>query len=164
MARNHRSFPRASTTTHKQWSPFSGVIAAVATTTSIVALLSNANPGTILWTRGVIFAQLDSPSDGDLAAIFWGLMIASDDLLAAGAASFPDPGVDPGEFYTFGTLMLGTQAAEGNFSTVNREQFDSKAMRKIKSQTNCVLVAQMSTLGGTPVVDMAIAGRSLAAF
>jgi len=144
------------------WQPFFGNIEGVLSSTSIFSVLApDGLPGTILRTHGTILAEFDGVSDSDAAAIFWGLMVTDDDRVAAGAGAFPDIGTDIGDLFASGVLLLNAEAAARAESAVDRQVFDSKAMRKIKQDDQVVLVAQMIVLAGSGTVDLIIAGRTL---
>ncbi len=66
------------------WIPFSAKIDGVATSSSIDAtnVISFNGPGTILRIRGQGLVNMDAPTDGDCATLFWGLFVANDDLVA----------------------------------------------------------------------------------
>ena len=88
-------------------------------------------------------------------------MVTDDDRVAAGAASFPDPGVDDsqGTWIAAGTIILmaqtGTQS-DGDGGQFGRSVVDSKAMRKFSEDDNLVMVVQNVQLSGTPPVDIVI--------
>jgi len=149
--------------TATEWVPSSGLIEGVSASTSIVAIGASAfsAPAVVLRTRGQLLAQLDGNADNDLAVVFWGLILARPDQVAAGATSFADPGTDTGDYFAAGVCILNREATEFGESSVCRSEIDSKAMRKARTGNQIVLVAQSIILAGTPVVDVAIGVRML---
>ncbi len=162
MARRARFSRGSRSKGHVQWVPFSGGIESVAAASSIIALVTINAAGTLLRTRGDIYAQIDAPTDNDKTAIHWGLMVADDDRVAAGATAFPDPGADASnKFFAFGTICLAAQAANLEHGVTARFVIDSKAMRKFTQDDQIVLVVQNTAFAGAPAVDVLVAGRVL---
>ena len=85
-------------------------------------------------------------------AIGLGLMIASDDQLAAGATAFPGPLADADADWLWHSYMLlatvTTTAGDNTTAGVARIEVDSKAMRRVKQNDNLVFVAEPDNVGG----------------
>ena len=101
-------------------------------------------PFTVLRTRGMITVVSDQAGATERAFGALGLCVVSDQALAAGAGSLPDPVADKGSdlwfmyqawsaFFKFGTGV--------GFNDVSRVfDFDSKAMRKVSPDEAVVMM------------------------
>ncbi len=132
------------------------------TAVTINALTTINQAGTIVRNRGELLVSIDGPVDGDKAVAAFGLIIASDSQVAAGATAFPSPATDLDAnwlWHSFATMLVQAAGDDGTIST--RLMIDSKAMRKVKQNDQLVLVADMVRESGTPTVDYAGGIRSL---
>ena len=123
--------------------------------------------GTLVRIRGEIVVALDAPTDGDSKCVAMGLIIASDAAVAAGAASLPSPiGSIDAEWIWHQWCILnaetGTQTDQtgGQFA---RYVIDTKAMRKVKSNQQLVMLIDGQNNAGTPPAEGAYGIRALLA-
>ena len=112
--------------------------------------------GTIYRSRGSLIASIDGPTATDACTVFFGLYVATEEQVAVGVTSMPNPGADfDADFIWHGAIPLLAQGVvEDQFATSGRLVIDSKAMRKFKQTMNLVLLASNSVTTGTPIVDV----------
>ncbi len=117
-------------------------------------------PGTILRVRGVLFVSFltSGLTADDQAAVVFGLGIFSNDAIAAGAGSLPDPSAEPEyPWMWYGEAQLHTIAANVAENGVSdRLVVDTKAMRKFKPGEGLVLVGQYVNITGLPNVVVTV--------
>ena len=123
---------------------------------------------TLLRTRGEIIASIDGPVDNDQCSISAGIIVITEEQLAAGITSIPNPADDlNADWLWHGFILLMAQAGTGIGAALNannvtqRLTIDSKAMRKLRPSNHLAFVADNTPLGGTPVVDIILAIRCL---
>jgi len=145
MADRHRSGSRGT----KDWA---GVVipeTTIGTTQAIIATLVDAEPITLLRSRGeLMFAAIpDAAGDDDVIGV--GLIVVSDASAGVGGASVPGPINDlsaPWIWHTFVPLLASGAAVDGASIGENaRVVIDSKAMRKIGLAESLILVVEAST-------------------
>ena len=131
-------------------------------------VVSLADTQTLLRTRGEILGQIDGPVDGDATIVGCGLIVVTEEQVAVGTTSMPDPIQDlDAEWLWHGFLVLAAQAGTGVGGSLNvnsavaRLSVDSKAMRRMKQSQSVALVLRNSVLSGTPTVDVNAAFRVL---
>jgi len=118
--------------------------------------------GTLVRTRGEITASIDGPTDGDKVLLSFGIMVMSDDQVAAGVAGMPKPFSDSDADWLWHAFMpLIAQAAPISITQGARLTVDSKAMRRFRQNDQFVLVVESTPLSGTPVTDVLGAIRIL---
>ena len=103
-------------------------------------------PATLVRTRGEIFLQLDATAVDERVIIAMGLIVASENAAAAGAASLPSPvsdGADDWYWYGFATMSSLAETAVQPDALFTRVVIDSKAMRKVKPTEHLVLVLEV---------------------
>ena len=125
---------------HKEWQPFGAAMQTVPAISAIAALIVMNVAGTILRTRGRISFTIDGPVANDACIVSWGIMIADDDRVAAGATAFPDPGDDStvGKWFAYGVApLISAGAVEDTGNNALSYEFDSKAMRKFGQAASC---------------------------
>ena len=111
--------------------------------------------------------MMDVGAAFDAIAVGFGIMIATDAQVTAGATAFPSPStVLDNSWLWHGFAFLrsesGVQAdADQVGGQFVRLSIDSKAMRKVKSNDNVVLVSDGIVLGGSPTYDFIAAARIL---
>ena len=137
---------------------------------AIGACIAFTTQNTIMRVRGNYLVSMDGPVDNDRAIVGLGLIIVSDEALAAGVASVPTPGTDadaPWLWHQFVPLQAqaGTSvgASLNAMSVVARGEIDSRAMRRVKQNESIVMSMETTSLAGTPAVDIALGYRILTA-
>ena len=114
-----------------------------------IAIVSFNSRQTLYRVRGQVFASLDPGAADEFAIIGLGMIIVTDDAIAAGKASVPDPVSDPeAGWLWYGMLSIGASdvttnpgAAEG----VDRLVIDTKAMRKVRDNESLVFVQSVGS-------------------
>ena len=136
-----------------------------ANASTIVALVTNNITATIMRSRGRVLASIDGAVDNDAAAVHVGLIVADDDAVAAGVTAIPSPATDfDADWLWHGFLLLKAQGTSTDApGLTDRLELDSKAMRRVKPNTQCVFAVTNVALVGTPAVDVLVGLRSLAA-
>ncbi len=120
---------------------------------------------TIMRTRGLVAIQLDATAVDERALIAVGIIVVSDNALAAGTASVPAPFTDSSDdwlWYDFMWVSSGAEGAVVSDFLAQRTVIDSKAMRKVKAGENLALVVEVvvaSDQGGS--FDLQYGFRSL---
>ena len=149
--------------TDYEWQGAQGVLSLASNVPGIIAMVANNNPGTVMRSRGQVLGSIDGAVDGDAVSVAVGLIIADDDAVAAGVASIPSPASDmEAEWLWHGFLLLKAQGTSTDQPGLTaRLEIDSKAMRRVKSNTQCVFAAAPVSLAGTPAVDILVGLRSL---
>jgi len=110
---------------------------------------------TVMRMHGLVSVELDAAAVNERILVAYGAIKVSDDAIAAGVASVPKPNTDGGaEWIVHGHLFVssGQQGAVVNEFLVDRDRFDSKAMRKVKSSDSIAFVFEVcesSDQGGT---------------
>jgi len=136
------------------------------TTASVQELISIQIPATIMRIRGEFLAFLTtSAAANSVKAIGVGITLVSNEALAAGAASIPDPLSDlNADWMWHGFALLGrvsTTEDESAGLTSVRLEIDTKAMRKVKPNTSLVFVVSPLNLSGTETARAVIGARVL---
>jgi len=123
------------------------------------AILENDPNSTIIRIRGNLCVNNDSTSDaGALGIVIVGIMLADAAQLAVGVTAFPLPLSAIGsdwlywDTFTFGEQV--TNQADANGLSFDRHIVDNKGMRKVKFNQVLVLVAELTAVEGTPVVNL----------
>ena len=146
----------------KQWAVApSGLNALSGDQTFFIGSLAFSFPATILRVRGFVWAAMDQTKQlGDLAEVTWGLAVLSTDAVTAGVGSVPDPAGDADfPWMWWGSMQLDSfvSAAEEVWgTTAQRQEVDTKAMRKIKPNESVLMIGQIGGSVGAPVIDVAI--------
>ena len=152
--------------TDYQWTGLSGAIHVGQTVGGAFSSVAAFNaPGTLTRSRGEIMASMDVGAANDAVAVSFGLMIMSDDQVTAGITAMPSPSLDlDGEWLWHGYLPFrsetGTQSDDLG-SHVGRLTVDSKAMRRVKQNSQIVAVHDGVILAGTPTYDVVWSFRIL---
>ena len=111
---------------------------------SIQAIVSVNAAGTIMRIRGRLAAVISAVSAPAITEVTMGLIIATDDAVAVGATAIPDPELDSdAEWMWHGTLIVRSNSAtlaETGGDGTDRLVVDTKAMRKVKTNSQLVLV------------------------
>ncbi len=162
MARARRSAGRR---TDYAWNGLSVLLNNVSATPIIAGMVTVNQSSTLMRTRGEILLVLDGPGDGDTMSVGCGLIIGTDDNVAAGATAFPSPVTDlDAQWLWHGFILLRAQSAsqsEAGGGQTGRLTIDSKAMRKVRQNDQVVLAVQGVVLAGSPTADGAAAVRGL---
>ena len=122
-------------------------------------------PGTIVRVRGHCAAALDVGAADNAMIIGAGLIVVDDDAVAAGAASIPSPIDDlDADWLWHGFFALnsisGTQG-DANGGQHSQREIDSKAMRRVKQNSNIVMMIDGDVLAGSPTGDFFYGFRAL---
>ena len=152
-----------------EWSGTSGATLTLASSgANFAEVVSSTTAATLLRTRGEVIASIDGPVDNDQAAVSCGITVITEEQLAAGITSIPNPSSDlDADWLWHGFLLLMAQAGTGVGASLNvnnvtqRLTIDSKAMRRIRPTMSLAFVAHNVALGGTPAVDLLFAVRCL---
>ena len=138
---------------------------ALAIANVIFPVASYNTAGTIVRVRGSWVAGLDGPAANDKLVIGLGLMVADDDQVTAGATAFPSPIEDTDAdwlWYSYIALIAQTVTQDESYGgQVDRGIIDSKAMRRVKQNSQLVMVMDGIRQGGTPTADVSGGVRSL---
>ncbi len=147
--------------------PSTGLVASTvgATQALLGTLVSFAATGTVIRLRGHINVGMDVAAADNAMVMAVGIIVATDDAIAAGAASLPSPFDDAdSEWLWHGYFALksitGTQSDTIGGQFVQRE-IDSKAMRRVKPGYSLAVIADGSVLLGSPTADVVMAARVL---
>ena len=121
---------------------------------------------TLYRIRGEILATLTTAAAANSAKILHcGLIMASAEAAAAGAASIPDPASDlnaPWIWHGFMHLMRTATTETESFGLASyRLQVDSKAMRKIKANQSLVFAVSPQNLAGSETAQIFFGFRAL---
>ena len=130
----------------------------------ISSVFTAGTAATLMRSRGEVVASIDGITDGDKAIVGVGLIVVTEEQLAAGATSVPDPITDfDAEWVWHGFLLLMSQAIVATTDDTHnaRLSIDSKAMRRMKQTMSLVFVATNVASAGTPNVDVLFGCRSL---
>jgi len=102
---------------------------------------------TILRTRGHVFLQLDSGGADERVLVAVGLIVVSTNAFTAGAASLPSP-VDDGEddwlWHSYLSLSVLAEVAISDQAMFQRQEIDSKAMRKVRPGEVLAFMAEIA--------------------
>ena len=143
----------------KQWGAIPGLITSGSGDATLGGGgLSFAVPATILRFRGYWANMFDETAQAnDQMNITFGLAIVSTDAFTLGSTALPDPADEP-EFpwIWWGDMRLDsfgvlTDTRTGWGPAAQRQEIDSKAMRKIKPGETVTYVLQRSNASGAPV-------------
>ncbi len=118
---------------------------------------------TLMRSRGSVIGSVDGAVDNDKACVAVGLIVVTEEQLAAGAASVPSPHDDlDAEWIWHGFLLLQAQGTSTDQpGLTSRLEIDSKAMRRMKQTQSIVFAADNTPLAGTPAVDVTFGVRHL---
>jgi len=115
---------------------------------------------TVVRTRGEVSLGPGAGVESDVEIVAaYGLCVVSDQALAAGAASIPDPFDDAGwdGWFVWRSIHL-TQEASGTPATITlnsvQQEVDSKAMRKVSDNESIILMA--ASQGGAFRIAMSV--------
>ncbi len=103
--------------------------------------------GTVARVRGQVLINLDATAVNEQVVIALGLIKVDNDALAVGVTAIPKPHIDgDAEWLWHGYLLVtsGSEAAVNNNGLIARLEIDSKAMRRVKTNDNMVLVAEVA--------------------
>ena len=104
--------------------------------------------GTVTRTRGEVLLQLDPTAADERAVVAMGLIVASENAVAAGFASLPGPHTDASDDWFWHSYVTVTSLAEAGVvegdGLFARVMIDSKAMRKVKASEHVVFVAEVA--------------------
>ncbi len=162
MARARRSSGRR---TDYAWNGGSLLMNNLTATKVVGGMVTVNQSSTLMRARGEIKAGLDGPTDGMVGAVGFGLIVGSDDQLAAGQTAFPSPVSDlDADWLWHGWILLHAFSATTNESFGAQHgtlSIDSKAMRKVRQNDQIILAAEVDVLSGSPAVDAVAAIRFL---
>ena len=164
MARARRSGGRRADYT---WILGTGHVNGLSTTQAFDSMTTVLRSSTLVRTRGEIHVGMDPGAIDDTMVVGVGLIVATDQAIAAGAASLPSP-IDDGDADWLWHGLFGLHAAtivsgDDWIGQSSRREIDSKAMRKVKQNDNLVVVYDSSVLAGSPTADVVIGARFLLA-
>ena len=148
-----------------EWQGNTGAASLASNVPAIINMVVNNAAGTLMRSRGQVLGSIDGATDGDAVAVAVGLIIADDDAVAVGVTAIPSPDADmDAEWLWHGFLLLKAQGTSTDQPGLTaRLEIDSKAMRRLKPNTNCVFAIAPKSLSGTPAVDVLVGLRSLLA-
>ena len=139
---------------------------AIGTSNALIGSLNAAalalRPFTIVRTRAVIQFESDQVAASETARGAFGIIVVSDQAVAAGAASIPNPFADTdAQFFVWEGLVnsfvlgdaTGFTEPSGTSLVV-----DSKAMRKVGLNEDIAVMAVVATAAG---INLTVAGRML---
>ena len=130
-------------------------------TTLVSEAILEARPApTVVRCRGEFWAK--SQTSAINSRVTAGIIVVTAKALAAGVASLPSPLTDVGsDWLWWDTYDLAWQTGEPIESGAVRRLIDSKAMRKVGLNTVVVMVVEVTSISGTPSVDIAFGVRVL---
>ncbi len=148
------------------WLPFIGVSLAQAAGSAAISLVSTAlTPFTIMRTRGTLVASIDGAgAPGGLVQVGVGMIVVPE---GTGGTVLQSPINDANaDWFWYETFVLGyeemvTDVVDVPGITSFRATIDSKAMRRMLSDTEIQLVIEQATLATSRSVNVAVAGRVL---
>ena len=153
------------------WQAQAGSITALDLTagaSSIIAMIAFLQASTMVRIRGEAFVQLNAAAANERTIIALGLLVTTDEAVAAGGGSIPEPFDDaesPWVWHSFASVSSGAEAAVVSDGLFARVPIDSKAMRRVKQNETLVFVAEIANTpadqGGT--VDILAGVRVLTA-
>ena len=134
----------------KEWSGTTFPLTTLTTTQAVLASFSHDVTETILRVRGALMVVgiPNAAFDDDVAG--FGLIVVTDQALAAGGASIPGPIADPTASWMWHqyvplTSVAATAASDVGLGLWARIEIDSKAMRKVDRNQTMVLVGELDT-------------------
>ncbi len=120
---------------------------------------------TIRRLRGEVLCTIDGTADGDKKVVGIGIILATDAAVAAGATALPSPVIALDAdwiWHGFFPMASQTGSSSPDLGAHNaRLTIDSKAMRRVRSNQQLVVVVDGLNLSGTPVMDLVGAVRFL---
>ncbi len=160
MARSTRTGRR----TDYRWNGASGTQGLSAGSASVNDISGSLGaPHTLTRSRGELVVSMDGPSASEQCVVGLGLIVTTEEQLAAGVASIPDVLLDlDAEWIWHGfACMIAQGAVEDQLGMVARFSIDSKAMRRMKQSQNTSLILKNTSLSGTPAIDVVFGVRQL---
>ena len=150
------------------WIGGTGQISSVAETNALgTGFVVIDTASTIVRVRGNLLASLDFVAVDERYVLGVGLIVVTDAAAVAGAASLPSPTDNAdAEWLWHQFIPLATQTAAQTDSNGNQSrmvEIDSKAMRKVKTNSRLVMVADGVRQAGAPVCDVTYGFRMLLA-
>jgi len=151
MAR--RTFSARGPRVSKHWSGAdtggSGIVLTV-TQALILFFVAAGDPFTVLRSRGNIFVTATPDAADDDDVIGFGIIVATDQAVAAGGASLPGPIADPDADWLWHQYVpmsaRALTAYAGDAIGLNaRVEIDSKAMRRGTTNQQTVLIGELSS-------------------
>ena len=130
-------------------------------TTLISEAVLEARPApTLVRCRGEFWAK--SQTSAVNARVTAGIIVVTAKALAAGVASLPTPLTDVGsDWLWWDTYATAWQTGEPIETGGFRRVIDSKAMRKVGLNQVVVMVVEVTSISGTPSVDIVFGVRML---
>ena len=124
-----------------------GVDLAVGVTALGAGSVVSAVPATLMRTRGLVAAQLDTAAIDERALIAFGMMIVQEEAFDAGSASVPGPREYSADWFWHGFMWLSSlaESAVQPQALWQRLEIDSKAMRRLKPNDAIILVAEVAS-------------------
>ncbi len=152
--------------TDYEWSGGNFSAAEASGGSSVGTLVTINVPGTLMRIRGNVLVSIDGPTDGDKVIAAMGIILVTEEALAAGASAIANPGdindLDaPWIWHQFLPLQSQAIVSTSAGQQFMRVEMDSKAMRKVKPTQSLVFRTANVALSGTPAVDYTAAARIL---
>ena len=159
---------RSSGKTEFEWGVGTAFGDSIGSAGTVAALTLVNQTSTLVRVRGNLLTAMDVGAANDKAVVAYGLMIGTDAQVTAGVSAFPSPlVVGQGDFLWHQLVPLrsetGTQS-DALSTHVARTVIDSKAMRKVRTNDQLVLVVDVNILAGSPTIDFIMGTRSLFSF
>ncbi len=132
---------------------------------SAVEVFQYATAQTILRTRGKVYLQLDAGGVDERVVVAMGLIIVSRRAAAIGVTALPLPDTNAEDDWLWYGYMVCSSLGEAAIqpdALFDRQEVDSKAMRKVKADESLVFVSEICTsLDVTGSVDVMLGVRQL---
>jgi len=135
-----------------------------AATTAIAEIFVSLLSLTVYRVRGEILCSIDGPVDGDKIMVAAGIIVVTEEQLAAGSGSIANP-ADASDlndrWLWHGFLPMIAQASGDDRTVAARLTIDSKAMRRMKPAESLIFKVGALSLAGTPAYDWNVGIRCL---
>jgi len=125
---------------------------------------------TIVRIRGELVLRVGASAGGAGATIIWyaGMVPVTEQAMAAGSASLPDPELDDGDFmwhdmglYLQDTVRNDADSADLEVANTRYIEIDSKAMRKLNEDNQTLAYVFKNDASSSETVRQSIAARIL---
>ena len=116
---------------------------------------------TVTRTRGAITVRADSDASTE-GILLGGIIVVTQQAMAVGGASIPDPEIDNADWLWFGVMMTPSSlyadagGVERVFNQGHQFSVDSKAMRKLGEENKTLALVLKNSNGGSVVVGSVI--------
>jgi len=119
--------------------------------TSLNAAALALRPFTVVRTRGLLAARSDQTGAAEFYSIAFGLIVVSEEAVAAGVGSVPTPDAqNSSDWYVYERIanQFGFVSGTGILLSMTERIIDSRAMRKVSEGQQLISVQEVSATSG----------------